>query len=387
MDTHPAVVISNRAKKRLKGKHPWIFSNEIAEKQDLPAGEIVEIRDDEGHRIATGYFNPHTLIAVRILSYHQEFDLRKRIADALEFRKQHYDTQVYRWVYGESDGLPGLIVDRYSQTLVVQILTAGMEKFRNEIIENLVELGSPDRILFRNDSSYRSLEGLSQGVEWVYGSPLNQEVIELDSLKFEVNYTEGQKTGFFLDQQTNRRRLCKYAHGERMLDVFSYSGGWSIYGAQAGLREITAVDSSADALKSAARNAELNHFTLNCIEQDAFQFLRQAYSSNERYDVIVLDPPAFCKSKRQLVEAVRGYREINLRAMKLLNRDGLLFTCSCSQPVTPELFVDVLRQAAADSGRTFRLLELLLHPLDHPVLLHFPESLYLKCAILQVSSL
>lgn len=379
------VIISNRAKKRLKGKHPWIFSNEIVEKPDVTAGEIVEIRDEQGHRIATGYFNPATLIAVRILSYHQEFDLHSRVAKALDFRRQHYKTLTYRWIYGESDGLPGLIVDRYSQTLVAQILTVGMEKLRNEIITSLVEFGSPDRILFRNDSSYRELEGLPKQVEWVYGDPADQEIIEMDDLKFEINYTEGQKTGFFLDQQTNRQRLSKYAHGERMLDVFSYSGGWSLYGAKAGLKNITAVDSSGDALKAAARNAELNNFKLNCVEQDAFQFLREAYSSKDRYDVIVLDPPAFCKSKRQLVEAVRGYREINVRAMKLLERDGILFTCSCSQPVTPEIFVDILRQAAADSGRTFRMIELLLHPLDHPVLLQFPESLYLKCTVLQVA--
>ena len=169
-----SIIISNRAKKRLKGKHPWIFSNEIVEKQDISAGEIVEIRDEEGHRIATGYFNPHTLIAIRILSYHQEFNLRDRIAKALDFRRRHYNTLTYRWIYGESDGLPGLIVDRYSQTLVVQILTAGMEKLRNEIITSLVELGSPSRILFRNDSSYRALEGLPQQVEWVYGHTVDQ---------------------------------------------------------------------------------------------------------------------------------------------------------------------------------------------------------------------
>src|SRR5262245_28140635 len=379
------VVISSRGKKRLKSKHPWIFSNEIVEKPDVSAGEVVEIHHEPGHRIATGYYNPHTLIAVRILSFHQEFDLQARIAKALDFRRQHYSDLTYRWIYGESDGLPGLIVDRYSQTLVAQILTVGMEKLRNEIITSLVEFGSPTRILLRNDSSYRELEGLPKQVEWVYGDPVDKEIIELDDLKFEVNYTEGQKTGFFLDQQTNRQRLSKYAHGEKMLDVFSYSGGWSLYGAKSGLRNITCVDSSAEALKSATRNAELNNFKLNCIEQDAFQFLRDAYSSKDRYDVIVLDPPAFCKSKRQLVEAVRGYREINVRAMKLLERDGVLFTCSCSQPVTPELFVDILRQAAADSGRSFKMLELLLHPLDHPVLLQFPESLYLKCAILQVA--
>jgi 23S rRNA (cytosine1962-C5)-methyltransferase len=383
----PAIVISDRAKKRLKSKHPWIFSNEITEKpSDIPSGELIEIRDSQGHRIALGYYNPHTLIAARILSYHREFDLADRITKAFEFRKKHYDQDVYRLVYGESDGLPGLIVDRYSQTLVAQILTAGMEHFRDQIIQSLVAIVAPDRILFRNDSSYRELEGLQQSIEWVYGTPADRDVIEVDGLKFEIQFTSGQKTGFFLDQQTNRQRLMKYAQGSSMLDVFSYSGAWSIYAAKAGLKEITVVDSSEEALNSVEVNSKLNQFEIKCLQEDAFQFLRKAYSSDQRYDMIVLDPPAFAKSKKHLVEAVKGYREINLRAMKLLNRDGMLITCSCSQPVTPDLFLDILRQAAADSGRNLHLRELLLHPLDHPVLLSFPESLYLKCAYLQVTS-
>src|SRR5262245_35720734 len=170
-----SVIISNRAKKRLKGKHPWVFSNEIVEKPDVTAGEVVEIHDEQGHRLATGYYNPHTLIAVRILSFHQEFDLQSRIEKALDFRRQHYTSLTYRWIYGESDGLPGLIVDRYSKTIVAQILTAGMEKLRNEIITSLVEFGSPARILFRNDSSYRELEGLPKQVEWVYGDPVDKD--------------------------------------------------------------------------------------------------------------------------------------------------------------------------------------------------------------------
>jgi 23S rRNA (cytosine1962-C5)-methyltransferase len=382
----PAIVISDRARKRLKGKHPWVFSNEITDKSpDLPAGEIVEIHDEQRHRIALGYFNPHTLIAARILSYHFEFDLRDRISKALEFRKRNFDHDVYRLVYGESDGLPGLIVDRYSETLVAQILTAGMERFRNEIINSLIQTTSPARILLRNDSSYRELEGLSKSIEWVHGTPVESSVIEVDGLKLEVRFIEGQKTGFFLDQQTNRQRLRKYASGSNMLDVFSYSGAWSMYAAQAGIHEITVVDSSADALNGAMRNAELNQFKISCIQEDAFKFLRNAYSSEKRYDLIVLDPPAFAKSKKHLKEAVKGYREINLRAMKLLSRNGVLATCSCSQPVSEELFVGILQQAAADSGRVFHLRELLLHPPDHPVLLNFPESLYLKCAFLQVT--
>jgi 23S rRNA (cytosine1962-C5)-methyltransferase len=259
-----------------------------------------------------------------------------------------------------------------------------MERFKNEIINSLVSAISPSRILLRNDSPYRELEGLSQTNEWAYGTPIDQDIIEIDALKFEIGFTQGQKTGFFLDQQSNRRRLRQYARGNSMLDVFSYTAAWSMYAAQAGLKEITAIDSSADALKGAARNAELNHFTLSCIREDAFQFLRNAYSSEKRYDVIVLDPPAFAKSKKHLDEALKGYREIKLRAMKLLNRDGILATCSCSQQETPDIFLEVLRQAAAACGRSFRLIECLLHPIDHPPLLSFPESLYLKCAFLQL---
>jgi 23S rRNA (cytosine1962-C5)-methyltransferase len=382
----PAIVISDRAKKRLKSKHPWIFSNEITQKPaDIPPGELIEIRDAQSHRIALGYYNPHTLISARILSFHHEFDLSERITKAFEYRKMHYDQDVYRLVYGESDGLPGLIVDRYSQTLVVQILTSGMERFREQIIQSLVAIVAPERILFRNDSPYRELEGLQQSTEWVYGTPADRDVIEVDGLKFEIQFTSGQKTGFFLDQQTNRRQLLNYAKGSNMLDIFSYSGAWSIYAAKAGMKDITVVDSSAEALNIAEVNAKLNNFEIKCLQEDAFQFLRKAYSSEKRYDMIVLDPPAFAKSKKHLAEAVKGYREINLRAMKLLNRDGILVTCSCSQTVTPDLFLDILRQAAADSGRNFHLRELLLHPLDHPVLLTFPESLYLKCAYLQVT--
>lgn len=389
MQTTAKVAITDRAKKRLKGKHPWVFSNELESKPEgLSPGEMVEVHDREGRFLAAGYYNPHTLIAVRIVSFlHQPlpFDITDRIRKAFEFRKARYTEDVYRLVYGESDSLPGLIVDRYRQTLVAQVLTAGMERRKEEIVQALVETVAPARILLKNDSPYRALEGLPAEVSWAHGDPIDREVIEIDGVKLLLDYAGGQKTGFFLDQQDNRRALARYAHGDRMLDVFSYTGGWAIYAGKAGMTAVTVVDSSADALTFARRNAELNGLSLETVEADAFEFLRGKYAAPERYDVIVVDPPAFAKSRRQLPQALRGYREINLRAMKLLNKKGILITCSCSQPVTPDDFVEVLRIAAADSGRPFFLRELRLQPPDHPVLLQFPESLYLKCAILEES--
>jgi 23S rRNA (cytosine1962-C5)-methyltransferase len=379
-----SAVISERAKKRLKGKHPWIFSNELDVRPAAAPGDPVRVLDHSGNFIAEGYYNPHTLIAVRILNYHHSFDLADRIRRALEWRSRHYTHPVYRWIYGESDGLPGLIVDRYAETLVAQILTAGMERMREAVLERLREMANPARILLRNDSPYRKLEGLPMRVEWVYGEPLEQQTIEVDGLRLVAPLVSGQKTGFFLDQQENRRRLLRYAHGEAMLDAFCYTGSWSMYGAKASLQSITAVDTSSEALEIARQTAKLNGINITTVEENVVDFLRAQYATKDRYDVIVLDPPAFCKSKKQLAQAVRGYREINVRAMKLLQKNGVLFTCSCSQPIDPEIFEDILRQAAQDSGRTFVLREMLFHPPDHPVLLHFPESHYLKCAILQL---
>ncbi len=380
---NPSVIISHRAKKRIKGKHPWIFSNEIESKPDVSAGALVDIKDPAGHFLGLGYYNPNTLIAIRILSSSSTFDLEERIRLSCE-RRQHECVPLHRLVYSESDALPGLIVDRYYDTLVVQILTAGMEAFRDRIIAALMDAIHPQRILLRNDSSYRRLESLPLQVEWVYGDPLDRHILEVDGMKFLVNFEKGQKTGFFLDQQQNRRRLAAYTHGDSMLDTFCYTGSWALYAARAGMKRITAVDSSAEALASAAENAKLNGYSITTVADDVFEFLRKQYSGPERYDVVVLDPPAFCKSKRHLDQALRGYLDINLHAMKLLNKDGVLFTFSCSQAVTPEIFADMLRSAAASSGRAFRLHEILSQPPDHPILLNFPESHYLKGAVIQV---
>ncbi len=334
----------------------------------------MEIQDRAGHSLGIGYYNNHTLIAVRLLSYYKTFDLRDRLATAYRRREAYYTDSIYRLIFSESDGLPGLIVDRYAGTLVLQILTAGMERMRQEILDALRELVRPERMLLKNDSSYRKLEGLETAVEWVYGDPVSEEIIEMDGLQFLVDYASGQKTGFFLDQRENRQKIAQHAHGNHMLDLFSYSGGWALYGAKAGMTDVTAVDSSSHALELVSKMATMNGFAVKTVETDVFEFLREQYALPQRYDLIALDPPWFCRSHRQLEGALKGYREINLRAMKLLAPGGVLFSCSCSQPVTAEIFEDTLRIAAADSGRTFILKELRLQPPDHPILLNFPES-------------
>ena len=379
----PVAVISEAAKKRLKGKHPWIFSNELVQRPSVSAGELIDIHDPQGHSIGVGYYNPQTLIAVRILSFHGKFDIAERIRRAHEVRKKIYSDSVYRLVFSESDFLPGLIVDRYSETLVLQILTAGMERMREQIIAALTAEIQPQRILLRNDSPYRKLEGLDHRNEWIFGDAVDAEWIEVDGLKFFIPYEQGQKTGFFLDHRANRNRLRSYGPAESLLDVFSYTGAWSVYGASAGIRNITAVDSSREALDLALKNAAANGYSITTIVSAADDFLRAAVSGTNRYARIILDPPAFAKSKRHLTGAVRAYREINLRAMKCLAPGGLLFTCSCSHPMTPELFSNILQQAAAASGRQFYLREMLFQPPDHPILMGFPESHYLKCAILE----
>jgi 23S rRNA (cytosine1962-C5)-methyltransferase len=379
----PVVVITDRARKRLKSKHPWIFSNEIHTKPEVEPGEIVRVQDERGHFIGIGYYNPHTLIAVRVLSTNSDFDAEVRIQSALDHRLRFYEDHIYRLIYSESDGLPGLIADRYNETLVLQILTAGMERMQKTILPLLIQKIQPKRILLRNDSPYRELEGLPLKTEWILGEPVEKEIVEIDGLKFQIDYSGGQKTGFFLDQQKNRKQLARFARGVSMLDAFSYAGGWALYGARAGMKEITAVDSSQGALAAARENAELNGYSITTIAEDVFEFLRSRYSSPSRYDLIVLDPPAFCKSRRQLPQAIKGYREINLRAMKLLNPGGVLITCSCSQPVSTEIFLDILREAASDSGRSFHLQDVFFQPPDHPVLLNFPESHYLKCVVLE----
>lgn len=377
--------------RRLRTGHPWLFSNEIGPSPSPPAdGEIVEIVSAAGEFLGLGYYNSRSLIAVRLLTRHREpIDddfFRTRLIAAAAYRRALYpETTAVRLVHGESDGLPGLVVDRYGPVLSVQLLTLGMDGRRAQLLDLFVELFAPQAIVLRNDVAVRELEGLPQQVELAYGSVPAELVIEEHGLLFEVDVLGGQKTGHFLDQKENHLALDGRVAGRRVLDLFCYAGSWALHATRFGASEVLGVDISEPAVSLSRRNAERNALSARCRFQrdDVFDFLREQSRSRERYGAIILDPPAFVKSKKRLDEAVKGYLTVNRRAFELLEPGGFLFTCSCSYHMDRELFLDTLRKAAVQAGRTVRLLELRGQAWDHPILLACPETDYLKCAVLQ----
>lgn len=384
------IVYLNRTSRVLAG-HLWVFSNELAKSpKGFDPGAIVELRDRKDAFIGRGYINPNSLIAVRLLTREKE-DInaeffRRRILAALGYRRRFLgEEDSFRVIFSEGDFLPGLIVDKYGKCLVIQFLTAGIEKWADEITGILDEVFSPSSIVLRNDSSSRLLEGLVQEKRIIKGSIDGFPAIREGSVLLRMDPLSGQKTGFFLDQRENRIAFSRLAAGGKGLDLFCYSGAWSMHLANAGAG-VTGVDDSENAILQAQENAERNNLSGRCsfMKANVFHFLRSAVSGPERYDFIVLDPPAFVKSKTKLKEAVRGYREINANAMLILKRGGLLATSSCSYHLDRELFIDMIRAAAKDAGRHVRIVELRSQARDHPVLLSMPETEYLKCAFLEV---
>lgn len=387
-----AIKIKKGRERRIKGGHLWVFSNEIADSpKRYKGGEIVDIYSYRNEFLGRGYINPKSLISIRILTREkEEIDadfFHKRILKAWSYRKQIYpDANSYRVVFGESDFLAGLIVDKYESYLAVQTLSLGMDVRMDTIVEVLEGIFKPDGIVERNDVPVRKLEGLKERRGVIEGNIERNIVIEDGGLKFEADILNGQKTGFFFDQKENRRAARRYIkHGSRILDCFCYSGAWAIFAAGSGAGEITGLDSSNDAIKLSERNAEINGFSRICRfkKTDVFDELRRLVSAGEQYDAIVLDPPAFVKSTGRVREALKGYKEINLQAMKLLKEGGTLITCSCSYHIDRESFRDMLVQSASDAGMNFRLMEFRGQAFDHPVLLSMKETEYLKCAILQ----
>lgn len=389
----PEIILKKDCDRRLRIGHLWVFSNEIAEIRGLSSdGEIVDIRDSRGGFVGKGYLNRHSLISARVLTYKDEAVDRgfflKRIKAAIERRERFLpNLKSLRLIHSEGDFLPGLIVDRYGDAVSIQTLTLGMELWKDAICDILEELFQPGLIIERNDASVRKLEGLEEKKGILRGTGDTRVVIEENGNRFLVDLLEGQKTGFFLDQRENRERLREYVKGKRILDCFCYSGGWSIYAAQGGAREVIGVDASQGAVDLATENAKLNGYSSICTfkKADVFDYLREADKKKERFDVVVLDPPAFVKSKKEINDAVRGYREINLTAMKLLNDGGILVTSSCSHHIDRDLFSDILVKAAKDAGKTARLLDLRSQGRDHPVLLPMRETEYLKCAFVEVT--
>ena len=378
--------------RRIHHGHLWIFSNELQESpKKYSPGSLVDVHDLQENFIGTGYINPHSLISVRLLTRKKErIDrdfLRRRISDALMFRERFIgERDAFRVLYSEGDYLPGLIADRYGACVVLQFLTAGMESMKQMIIDIFEDMLKPEVIVIRNDSGIRRLEGIPLYKEIVKGSLDTLPEIAEDGIRFEIDPYEGQKTGFFLDQRDNRTGLTRYVRGGRGLDLFSYIGAWAMHLASAGA-ELVCVDSSDKALSRAQRNAQLNGLAerISFACEDVFSFLeKELQTGGEKYDFIVLDPPAFVKSPSRLKEAIKAYREVNSMSMKLLRRGGILATSSCSYHLNRLLFSEMLNDASRKAGRDIRLLEMRAQAPDHPVLLSVPETEYLKCAFLVV---
>lgn len=374
-------------------QHPWIYRSEIAEITGNPApGDVVDVVDARGRFIGRGYWNPRSQIAIRILTRDlgvkiDEAFFRERLQAALAYRRTVVeDTNAYRLVNAEADFLPGLVVDRYGDYLVVQTLTLGVERFKPLIVSLLAEMISPSGIYERNDVSVRELEGLPPTKGILYGTCPAEVPFTEYGLSFWADIVNGQKTGFFLDQRENRRAVARYARGARVLDCFCYAGGFTVHAATAGAAEVVAVDISGAALGFAARHAAANGVADRCrfVEANAFDYLRSLVTAGKRFDLVVLDPPSFTKTKDAVPGALRGYKEINLRALKLLSAGGYLVSCSCSYHVTEDLFLAAIAAAARDARRELRLVELRRQAKDHPMLLAAPETYYLKCAVFQV---
>lgn len=378
--------VSRRGAARWQHGHPWIFRSDIIQAPAAPAGAVRVI--DEGNRlIGTALWSPASQISLRMLTRDDaEIDAdfwRTRIDAAASYRESlAIDANAYRVVHGEADGLPSLVVDRYGEHLVAQFLSAGLETFRDDIVAALRGRFEPQGILARNDPAVRGREKLPQIIELLYGEvPEEIEVREAD-VRYLAAPWKGQKTGAFLDQRENRMRAGHLARG-RTLDCFSYHGSFTMHLA-AHSESVTAIDASYEALERAEINAQLNGFeNIELIEGNVFEYLRHQESERETYDLIVVDPPAFAKRRDAVQQAMRGYKEVNLRAMRLLQPGGHLCTFSCSFHVDANMFREMLESAAADSGRRMRWIESRGQALDHPEIVQIPESIYLKGAILQ----
>jgi 23S rRNA (cytosine1962-C5)-methyltransferase len=389
-----ATVFLRRGKeKRLATGHLWIYEGEIEQVQgELGEGEVVDVRTAAGRFLGRGTYTSRSKIAVRLLTHRQEeIDeefFRKRLAEAIAYRNQlRIDATGYRLVYSEGDLLPGLIVDCYGDALVIQTTTVGMESRKPLIVQLLAELLNPRYIYERNDMNVRKLEGLPavKGFLWGEGETLVE--IQESGVRFLVDIEGGQKTGFFLDQRENRRAVAEYVQGGDVLDAFCYTGGFAIHAARAGARSVLGIENSEAAVAMARQNAELNGVLDRCtfIVGNAFNHLRRLSEEGRQFDAVILDPPAFVKTKSALAGGLAGYKEINLRALKLLRPGGILVSCSCSFHVDEALLLAVVADAARDARRILRLMESRGQARDHPVLPSMPETRYLKCLIFRVS--
>lgn len=386
----------NDTNDRIHDGHPWVFANQVVREEGAYVpGDVVQVYDQRKRPLGQGYINPASLIRVRLLTPHieervnKEF-MRGRIEQAWRYRQRMGYTGSCRVIFGEADGLPGLVVDKFNNVIALQFLTLGMERWRDVVIDALQELIEPEGIYLRNDVPIREKEGLALE-KGFHGKAFKTDLVITEGdgteggVKMHVDVAGGQKTGHFLDQVLNHAAMRRISAGMRVLDCFTHTGGFALHAARYGAKDVEGLDISEEAVAQATRNAALNGLA-NCRFSTAnvFDFLTEASRTGKQWDVIVLDPPAFAKSRGAMENAYRGYKEINLRALKCIPNGGFLVTCSCSQHMTPDLFRRMIAEAARDAGRRLREIYYGTQPPDHPILWGVPETHYLKCLMFDV---
>ncbi len=394
----PVIKLKSGRDKSIKRKHPWIFSGAINSVKDVKTnGETTEVISADGKHLGYGSFSNQSQISIRMLSFDPDVKpdenfIKRKIEVALKFRDTIIDQQsinAFRLINAESDGLPGIIVDKYSDYLVCQFLSSGADYWKNIVVNSLTEMLNPSGIYERSDADIREKEGLVK-TSGVLSGKHPDSLIEIteNNSSFFVDIISGHKTGFYLDQRENRKIISDFVKDKNVLNCFSYTGAFSAYALKSGAKKIVNIDSSETSLKLAEKNLIANGFTINNqfenVCDDVFKYLRKLRDTNQQYDLIILDPPKFAESVSQIEKASRGYKDINLLAMKLLTQNGILFTFSCSGHITTELFNKIISDAALDSGRNVKLIKLLTQSPDHTISANFPESLYLKGLICSV---
>ncbi len=370
-----------KPRSRIFHGHDWVYASEIQKTFGNPEpGDVISLKDFRDRPLGTAIYNPDSqIVARRISRRKQKLELEffiRRIGQAIALRERSgLDMKLCRLVWSESDALPGVIVDRYDDHLVLQTLTLAMHKNLDFIKQALIELLEPKSIILRNDSAMLKVEGIPESIEMIHGESPGAFIVSTNDVQFEIDLIDGQKTGLYLDQLDAHKSIQKYVEGKRVLDVFCNQGGFALAAAKAGAAEVTAVDISESAIDAVNRNAEINDVKINAIKHNAFDFLK---GCEDLYDVVILDPPSFTRNKKTLNDAMRGYKEIHLRGLKILDRDGYLSTFCCSHHASRQLFLQNVVSASVDAKRTVRLVENHDQRLDHPVLPAIPETEYLK---------
>ncbi|MBQ3080206.1 MAG: class I SAM-dependent rRNA methyltransferase [Clostridia bacterium] len=375
---------------RVRSGHPWVFASDIEKVEgEFTPGDIVNVESTKGTFLGKAFYNPNSQISLRMLTYKDEnIDyqfFKKRVETAWEYRKQFADPMSCRLIYSESDFLPGLIADKFSDVIVIQSMSLGIERWKNEIVQAIAEVVHPLGIYERSDVPVRRLEGMEQVTGLLYGEVPDRVEMKENGITFMVDVKNGQKTGFFLDQKENRFEVMRVCKDAKVLDCFCHNGSFALHAAKAGAKSVLGVDISEEAVEVARENARINGLVNAEFEvHNCFDHLRELTDAKEKYDVVILDPPAFTKTRQAVERALRGYKEINLRGLKLVRDGGYLVSCSCSQHVSSEQFISMINTAARDAKKRVRMVEFRTAGHDHPILPASPETQYLKCAIMQI---